>query len=142
MFSTTLFGTLVIVFLTGILLSKLVAQQTESTSQPVVVTVPEIPEQNATVIKPSELGLTGDVRKIDSVTSNVSLEDAGADSFTDVYAVRGLTNTPNFSKQALTLYVDDVPSASTFTNFTELGQLQSVELIRGPQADLVGKNAE
>ena len=42
----------------------------------------------------------------------------------------------------MTLYVDDVPSVSTFTNFTDLGALQSVQLVRGPQGDLVGKNAE
>jgi len=42
----------------------------------------------------------------------------------------------------LTVYVDDVPSVSTFTNFTDLGALQSVQLVRGPQGDLVGKNAE
>src|SRR3954465_11943738 len=73
---------------------------------------------------------------------NVSVNDAGADSFEDVYAVRGLNNTPNFSKQALTVYVDDVPSASTLTNFTELGALQSAELLRGPQGDVFGKNGE
>jgi len=73
---------------------------------------------------------------------NVSMIDAGADSLEDVYTVRGLNNTPNFSKQALTVYVDDVPSVSTFTNFTDLGALQSVQLVRGPQGDLVGKNAE
>jgi iron complex outermembrane receptor protein len=142
MFLTRLRAALVIFLPAIVFVLPLVAQQAESTSQPVVVTAPEMAQQNATVIDPSDLGLTGDMRKIDSVGSNVSIDEAGADSFTDVYAVRGLANTPNFSKQALTLYVDDVPSASTFTNFAELGQLQSVEIIRGPRGDLVGKNAE
>jgi hypothetical protein len=54
---------------------------------------------------------------------NAAINGAGADSFTDVYSIRGLANTPNFSKQAVTLYVDGVPSSSTFTNFPELGEL-------------------
>ena len=73
---------------------------------------------------------------------NATINGAGASSFTDVYGIRGLANTPNFSKQAVTLYVDGVPSSSTFTNFPELGELEQVTVFRGPQGDLFGKNAE
>jgi iron complex outermembrane receptor protein len=118
------------------------AQSGESIIEPVVVTAPQLGQTNSSSVNPDLLGLSGDFRKIATVMPNVSVNDAGADSFEDVYSVRGLNNTPNFSKQALTVYIDDVPSASTFTNFTELGVLQSVELVRGPQGDLVGKNAE
>lgn len=127
---------------TIILTSPLIAQDTDATVQRVIVSATKIPQENESNIDPDDLGLTGDVRKIVRAASNVSIAEAGADSFTDVFAVRGISNTPNFSKQALTLYVDDVPSVSTFSNFAELGQLQSVKLIRGPQGHLVGKNAE
>jgi iron complex outermembrane receptor protein len=73
---------------------------------------------------------------------NFIVNEAGASSFNDVYSVRGLANTPNFSKQAVVLYVDDVPSSSTFTNFTDLLSPSSIELFRGPQGDFFGKNAE
>lgn len=74
--------------------------------------------------------------------ANAIANEAGASSFEDVYSVRGLTNTPNFSKQALTIYVDDVPSSSTFTNFSEVGAVDRAVLFRGPQGDYFGKNSE
>jgi len=120
----------------------LFAQSADSAIEPVVVTAPQLGQTNSSSANPDILGLAGDFRKIATVMPNVSINDAGADSFEDVYAVRGLNNTPNFSKQALTVYIDDVPSVATFTNFTDIGAVQSVELVRGPQGDLVGKNAE
>jgi outer membrane receptor protein involved in Fe transport len=73
---------------------------------------------------------------------NATINAAGANSYLDVYSIRGLGNTPNFSKQAVTLYVDGVPSSSTYTNFTELGELEQVTVFRGPQGDFFGKNSE
>ena len=108
-----------------LLLPNALAQEAETSVERVVVAAPELGPTNASAVNPDVLGLTGDFRKIDAVMPNVSINDAGDDSFQDVYAVRGLNNTPNFSKQALTVYIDDVPSVSTFTNFTDLGALQS-----------------
>jgi iron complex outermembrane recepter protein len=73
---------------------------------------------------------------------NANINAAGANSFTDVYGIRGLGNTPNFSKQAVTLYVDGVPGSSTYANFSELGELEQVTIFRGPQGDFFGKNSE
>ncbi|HKP02837.1 MAG TPA: TonB-dependent receptor [Chthoniobacterales bacterium] len=73
---------------------------------------------------------------------NATINAAGANSYLDVYSIRGLGNTPNFSKQAVTLYLDGVPSSSTSTNFTELGELEQVTVFRGPQGDFFGKNSE
>jgi len=67
----------------------------------VVVAAPELGPTNASAVDPDVLGLTGDFRRIEDVMPNVSINDAGPDSFEDVYTVRGLNNTPNFSKQAL-----------------------------------------
>src|SRR5213593_4122829 len=127
----------------GLMSSRaLFAQSADSAIEPVVVTAPQLGQTNSSSVNPDILGLGGDFRKIATVMPNVSINDAGADSFEDVYAVRGLNNTPNFSKQALTVYIDDVPGVATFTNFTDIGTVHSVELVRGPQGDLVGKNAE
>jgi iron complex outermembrane recepter protein len=82
------------------------------------------------------------VESVSVRTPNFLINDAGGSSFNDVYSIRGLSNTPNFSKQAVVVYIDDVPSSSTFTNFTDLVNPATIELLRGPQGDLFGKNAE
>ena len=82
------------------MLSNAVAQETETSIERVVVAAPEVGPTNASAVDPDVLGLTGDFRRIEDVMPNVSINDAGADSFEDVYTVRGLNNTPNFSKQA------------------------------------------
>jgi iron complex outermembrane recepter protein len=74
--------------------------------------------------------------------ANLIIHNAGASSFNDVYAIRGLANTPNFSKAAVTLYVDDVPTGSTFTNFPQLLSVSAVEVFRGPHGERFGKNSE
>jgi iron complex outermembrane recepter protein len=74
--------------------------------------------------------------------ANLIVHSAGAGSFNDVYAIRGLANTPNFSKAAVTLYVDDVPTGSTFTNFPLTFSGSSTEVFRGPHAERFGKNSE
>src|SRR5436190_17837918 len=86
-----------------LLLPNALAQEAETSVERVVVAAPELGPTNASAVNPDVLGLTGDFRKIDAVMPNVSINDAGDDSFQDVYAVRGLNNTPNFSKQALTV---------------------------------------
>ncbi|MEM7697261.1 MAG: TonB-dependent receptor plug domain-containing protein, partial [Verrucomicrobiota bacterium] len=67
--------------------------------------------------------------------------DSGSRSFGDVYSARGLTNTVFFGAPGTTIYVDDVPFGETFTYAQDLGPVQSVEVFRGPQPTLVGRNA-
>lgn len=118
-------------------------QQLESTTEPVFVygkewaeTVPQTVLSGDELIRPDKIAAA-----LERVP-NANINAAGANSFTDVYSIRGLANTPNFSKQAVTLYVDGVPSSSTFTNFSELGELDQVTVFRGPQGDFYGKNSE
>jgi len=67
--------------------------------------------------------------------------DSGARSFGDVYSVRGLTNTVFFGAPATVIYVDDVPFGETFTYAQDLNFIESIEVLRGPQPTLVGRNA-
>jgi iron complex outermembrane receptor protein len=118
-------------------------QQLEPTTEPVFVYGKEwagaSPE---TVLSGDELIRPDKIAAALERVPNANINAAGANSFTDVYSIRGLANTPNFSKQAVTLYVDGVPSSSTFTNFSELGELDQVTVFRGPQGDFFGKNSE
>jgi iron complex outermembrane receptor protein len=122
---------------------RALGQQLETTTEPVFVYGKEWAETiPQTVLGGDELSGEDKIAATLQRVPNATLNAAGANSFTDVYSIRGLANTPNFSKQAVTLYVDGVPSSSTYTNFSELGELDRVTVFRGPQGDFFGKNSE
>lgn len=73
-------------------------------------------------------------------TPNMNATDSGSRSFGDVYSTRGLANTVFFGAPATTVYVDDVPFGETFTYAQRLAALHSVEVLRGPQPGIVGRN--
>jgi len=74
------------------------------------------------------------------MTPNMNATDSGSNSFGDVYSTRGLANTVFFGAPATTIYVDDVPFGETFTYAQQLSALNSVEVLRGPQPGIVGRN--
>jgi len=122
---------------------RALGQQLETTTEPIFVygkewaeTIPQTVLSGDELIGPDKIAAA--LQRVPNATINA----AGANSFTDVYSIRGLANTPNFSKQAVTLYIDGVPSSSTFTNFPELGELDQITVFRGPQGDFYGKNSE
>ncbi|MCF3652417.1 TonB-dependent receptor [Synoicihabitans lomoniglobus] len=55
-------------------------------------------------------------------------------SFTDTFAIRGLTNTPIFGAPAVTVYLDDLPLGSGFTFPSDLTGFAQAQLLRGPGA--------
>lgn len=81
-----------------------------------------------------------ELQDIVRLTPNSSATDSGSRSFGDVYSVRGLTNTVFFGAPATTIYVDDVPFGETFTYAQPLSAVNSVEVLRGPQPTVVGRN--
>lgn len=122
---------------------RALGQQLETTIEPVFVYGKEWPDiipqtvlSGDELIGPDKIGAA--LQGVPNATTNA----AGANSFTDVYSIRGLANTPNFSKQAVTVYVDGVPSSSTYANFSELGELEQVTVFSGPHGDFFGKNSE
>ena len=118
-------------------------QQAEAATEPVIVYGKEWAEADPqTPLSGEEVTGQDKIAATFQRVPNATISAAGANSFTDVYSIRGLGNTPNFSKQAVTLYVDGVPSSSTYANFSELGELQEVTVFRGPQGDFFGKNSE
>ncbi len=73
------------------------------------------------------------------VTPNMFASDSGSRSFGDVYTTRGIANTVFFGAPSTTVYVDDVPFGETFTYAQRLSALNSVEVLRGPQPEVVGR---
>lgn len=71
----------------------------------------------------------------------LSLSRSVARSFGDVYSVRGIANSEFFSAPALVLYVDDAPAGDVMTYPVDLMDIQNVDIWRGPQGSLFGKNS-
>ncbi|MEQ1839209.1 MAG: TonB-dependent receptor, partial [Verrucomicrobiales bacterium] len=67
--------------------------------------------------------------------------NSGTRSFGEVYSVRGLTNTVFFGAPSTVIYVDDVPFGETFTYAQDLSFIESIDVLRGPQPTMVGRNA-
>ncbi|MEM9905576.1 MAG: TonB-dependent receptor [Cyanobacteria bacterium P01_D01_bin.44] len=59
-----------------------------------------------------------------------------------LYSVRGLSNFNFLSRDPVAFYIDDVPYDYTGFLDLELTDLERVEVLRGPQATLYGRNAE
>ncbi len=66
---------------------------------------------------------------------NFSVASNGARSFNDVFALRGLTNTPIFGEPSVTVYLDSLPLGSGFTFPSDLAGFATGELHRGPGAN-------
>lgn len=77
---------------------------------------------------------TGEVSpaRVAEHAANLFVATNDARSFTDIYALRGLTNTPIFGGPALSGYLDELPLAQPFTFPSELGGFAAAELHRGP----------
>lgn len=79
---------------------------------------------------PAEFGLP----QLASEIAGFTIGNNQARSFTDTFAIRGLTNTPIFGAPAVTVYLDDLPVGSGFTFPSDLTGFARAELLRGPGA--------
>ncbi|HUF61606.1 MAG TPA: TonB-dependent receptor [Verrucomicrobiales bacterium] len=80
-------------------------------------------------------------RDLSESIPNFSMTDSGLRAFGDVMTMRGLTNTAFFSNPAVAYYIDDVPLANPASYTNVFYGLDRVEVLRGPQGTLFGKNA-
>lgn len=108
--------------------------------EPLIVQERLLTESPATVSRvelatlPSFQLSTGDVA---ARAANFFVANNGARSFNDVFALRGLTNTPIFGDPAVSVYLDDLPLGSGFTFPTVLAGFARAELHRGPSQNTV-----
>ncbi|HYC70273.1 MAG TPA: TonB-dependent receptor [Opitutaceae bacterium] len=90
---------------------------------PATITRLELGAEPAADFSPARLGLR---------VANLFIAGNEARSFTDTYALRGLTNTPIFGGPALSGYLDEVPLAQPFTFPADLVGFSVAEVHRGP----------
>ncbi|QED63832.1 siderophore yersiniabactin receptor FyuA [Escherichia coli] len=122
------------------------SQQDEST---LVVTASKQSSRSAsannvssTVVSAPELSDAGVTAsdKLPRVLPGLNIENSGNMLFSTI-SLRGVSSAQDFYNPAVTLYVDGVPQLSTNT-IRALTDVQSVELLRGPQGTLYGKSAQ
>jgi iron complex outermembrane receptor protein len=89
-----------------------------------------------------DAGGIGSVSDLLGRVPNLSATDSAARSFGDSYGIRGAVNSRFFGNPALVLYVDDVPYGHASSYSTELFAIERVDVWRGPQATVFGKNSE
>jgi iron complex outermembrane recepter protein len=135
------------VFLLGIFPAFLAAQPSPEATvklEPVVVEDRLLTETPATV---TSVDLAGEpvaditTSTLSARSANFFIADGGAQSFTDIFSLRGLTNTPLFGDPAVSFYLDDLPLGSGFTFPVDLQGFSRAELHRGPTQNTVYGNA-
>ena len=62
-------------------------------------------------------------------------------SYGNIYTMRGIGNTAFFSSPSVVFYVDDVPMGETFAYAFQLFDIEDLEILRGSQATLFGRNS-
>ncbi|UZJ40693.1 TonB-dependent receptor [Prosthecochloris sp. SCSIO W1101] len=70
---------------------------------------------------------------------NLSTANAGSRDYFSRIRVRGISNTP-FGDPAVALFIDDVPYAGVYAFNSALFDIERIEVLKGPQGTLYGKN--
>ncbi|MEL6917018.1 MAG: TonB-dependent receptor [Bacteroidota bacterium] len=77
--------------------------------------------------------------ELNSIAPNFRSYDDGANGSFTLFASRGISTIDN--NPAIGLYVDDVPYFNTFAFPLSLADVEQIEVLRGPQGTLYGRNA-
>ena len=111
------------------------AEKTPEDLQDVPISITALTEQD---IEDANITTLED---ISANTPNFSVFQFGSRAFTN-YSIRGLGNSNFLSRDAVGFYVDGVPyDWAAFIDF-DLPDLERVEILRGPQSILYGRNAQ
>ncbi|MEL7314463.1 MAG: TonB-dependent receptor, partial [Cyanobacteria bacterium J06559_3] len=116
----------------------------------VVVTAEKTPEDpqdvpiSLTVLTENEL-VDGQINSIAEVAANTpNFYLTPGDRVFNFYSLRGIGNANNIlARDSVSFYIDDVPYDNVHQFFTsELFDLERVEILRGPQSTLYGRNSQ
>lgn len=113
------------------------AEKSEENIQEVPISITAISEQQ---LEDAQVDSIQDIAKN---TPNFSFEGvAGGGNYFSYYSIRGLGNSNFLSRDAVGFYVDDVPFDNGSFLDLNLIDLERVEVLRGPQSTLYGRNSQ
>ncbi|WP_250126448.1 TonB-dependent receptor [Chroococcidiopsis sp. CCMEE 29] len=131
-----------------------------SPTQPEEMTAPESEELEIVVTAQKREENVQEIPISTTVIPQETLEDAQVNSFRDIaentpnfsffkgsnafsfYSIRGLSNSNFLSRDSIGFYVDDIPFDYGFFLDQNLIDLERVEVLRGPQSTLYGRNSQ
>jgi len=77
---------------------------------------------------------------LSGLTPNLHINANGIQSYGDIITMRGIANTQLFGPAGVQLYVDGVPQADVSSYGSTLYDVESIEILRGPQGHNFGKS--
>jgi iron complex outermembrane receptor protein len=97
--------------------------------------------QSISVFTRKQIEDTGisDVADISLLTPNVHMKQGAS---TNLVIIRGISNDADFIHSTTGLYIDDVAYSLNFMHNPTLFDIERIEVLRGPQGTLYGKNSE
>ena len=120
-----------------------------ATVDEVVVTA----ERHATNLEDTPIAISAfgardlEVRRIDSLRDlagqipNFSIARVNISYTTQIYQLRGIGETDPIQEPVVAVYVDDVYQPRQIGSMLDLNDIQSIEVLRGPQGTLYGRNS-
>lgn len=114
---------------------KVTAQKTEEKVQDVPMSVNLL---NEFAIKEASIEQT---RNISSYIPNFQSYHGGSRDYFSKIIIRGITNT-GIGDPAAALYIDGIPYANIYAFDSPLFDVERIEVLKGPQGSLYGKNTE
>ena len=77
---------------------------------------------------------------LSALSPNLHINNNSIQSYGDIIAIRGIANTQLFGPAGVQLYIDGIPQADISTYASTLYDVQSIEVLRGPQGHKFGKS--
>lgn len=113
------------------------AQKTEENLQDVPVSVTPIGAREI-----EDAGITN-IQGIANNTPNFTVLSSAGGRFNTFYSLRGLSNSNFLSRSdTVSFYIDDIPLEGGLNIDQEFIDLERIEVLRGPQSTLYGRNAQ